>query len=56
MTRTLPRLPGTDSENAPVTLDLNGQVIVRARAEDQTQATEVVLAGSEVSGKPVRSA
>ena len=51
---TLPRLPCDDEDNRPVTLDLNGSVAVRARAADQPRPTEIVLAGSEWSGKPIR--
>ncbi len=54
LTRTLPRLPGQDDENAPVTLDLDETVVVRARAEGQGRLTEVVLSASEVVGPPDR--
>lgn len=54
LARSLPRLPGGGDENAPVTLDLNGQVCVRARAEGQEQIVEVALARSEATGKSVR--
>jgi hypothetical protein len=43
-------------DKAPVTLDLNGQAVVRAKAEGQEQVTEVVLCQSEVHGPPVRFA
>jgi hypothetical protein len=49
----LPRLPGRDDELAPLTLDLGQSVVVRARAEGQAQATEVVLTRSSVTGPPV---
>jgi hypothetical protein len=52
----LPRLPGDDDTFGPITLDLNGEAIVRARADGQDQATEVVLAGASVTGKPIRYA
>lgn len=54
LSRVLPRLPGKDDEHQPLTIDLNGEVSLRARAAGQTQATEVVLAHSEFTGKPVR--
>lgn len=54
LSKSLSRLPGGNDENSPVTMDLNGQVIVRARGSNQPKATEVVLAGSQVSGKAVR--
>jgi hypothetical protein len=53
LTRALPRLPGGDDDHAPVTLHLNGQVHVRARAEGQSHTTELTLAQSQVSGDPV---
>ncbi|MCA1687002.1 MAG: hypothetical protein LC745_13740, partial [Planctomycetia bacterium] len=52
--RVLDRLPGADEANAPATVDLNGQVAVRARGVEQAKATELVLANSSYSGAPVR--
>jgi hypothetical protein len=49
----LGRLPGGDAEDAPVTVDLNGRVAVRARGED-SQPTELILARSGYRGVPVR--
>lgn len=54
LVKTLPHLPGQDEENKPLTLDLNGQVSLRARAANQEMATEVLLARSEYTGKPVQ--
>jgi hypothetical protein len=51
---TLPRLPGRDDDNQPLTVDLNGRVCVRARAAGQSRTTEVVLARSECTGEPAR--
>jgi hypothetical protein len=51
--RTLSRLPGEDDENAPVTVDLSGQVRIRARSEGQAKATELVLAESAATGRQV---
>ncbi len=51
---TLPRLPGHDEQNSPVTLDLNGHVAVRAKSADQAKPTEVVLTNSTCSGEPTR--
>jgi hypothetical protein len=51
---TLPRLPGRDDDDRPLTVDLNGRVCVRARASGQSRTTEVVLARSECTGRPVR--
>ncbi len=56
LAKALPRLPGADNERSPITLDLNGHAVVRARANDQKNATEVTLTGSSVHGKPVRYA
>ncbi len=49
----LDRLPGGDAENAPVTVDLNGQVAIRARAADEPP-TEVILSRSRYTGTPMR--
>jgi len=54
LARTLPRLPGDGLEHSPVTLDLNGHVAVRARAQDQGRATELQLLHSTVDGPPMR--
>src|SRR5205823_4870632 len=48
------RLDGGDAANEPVTVDLNGQVAVRARASDHGPVTELVLARSGYTGTPVR--
>src|SRR5205823_7274586 len=47
-------LPGGDEPSAPVTLDLNGTVAVRARAAGQGRVTELVLGRSGFVGTPVR--
>src|SRR4051794_9189725 len=52
--KTLPRLPGSDEESTPVTLDLSDEVVVRAKAAGQNKATELVLSRSQVTGKAVR--
>ncbi len=51
---TLPRLPGNEEQNSPVTLDLNGHVAVRAKSSDQAKPTEIVLTNSTCSGEPIR--
>jgi hypothetical protein len=56
LSKALPRLPGGEDENAPLTLDLNGQAAIRVRGNGQPQATEVILGRSEVDGPPVRLA
>jgi DNA polymerase III sliding clamp (beta) subunit (PCNA family) len=48
------RLPKSDDFNEPVTLDLNGEVVVRAEGEDRQPVTELVLANSTRSGDVTR--
>src|SRR5207244_3104491 len=48
--RTLPKLPGADDDDNPVTLDLDGKAAVRARREGDERCTEIVLDGSQVLG------
>jgi hypothetical protein len=50
----LERLPGAGELYRPVTLECNGQVAIRARGEDQTQSTELVLSHSQYAGSPIR--
>lgn len=50
----LGRLPGADAPLAPVTVDLNGHVAVRARGTTEAAATEVVLSRSAYTGTPTR--
>ncbi len=47
-------LPGGGDFNKPVTLDLNGKVLVQAKADDQPRPTEVVLSGSRLVGEPIQ--
>jgi hypothetical protein len=54
LTRSLPRLPGGEENNSPLTLDLNGHVAVRARGEDPERVTELILSRSAVGGPPLR--
>ena len=51
---TLPRLPGNDEQNSPVTLDVNGHIAIRAKSVDQPNPTEVILTNSTCSGEPTR--
>ncbi len=48
------RLPISEDPNRPVTLDLNGEVIVWARGDDAQPVTELVLANSIRSGDVIR--
>src|SRR5262249_4736357 len=50
----LARLPGGDEPDAPVTLDADGRVVLRARDTGSDRVTEVALAGSRHEGRPVR--
>jgi hypothetical protein len=52
--KTLPRLPTCEEFNHPVTVDLDGTVAIRARAETQRQPTELLLSNSTCSGAPMR--
>jgi len=52
--RSLSRLPGNDELYRPVTLDVNGQIVIRARGEEQPQPTELLLGKSAYSGEPLR--
>jgi hypothetical protein len=49
----LPRLPCEDNTNCPVTLDLNGQVLIRGKAADQSRATELALSNSRLDGDAI---
>jgi len=50
----LDRLPGGELTTAPVTVDCNGKVAVRARGEGEARPTELVLARSGYTGSPAR--
>jgi hypothetical protein len=54
LAQAMPRLPGKEIENSPVTLDLNGQLLVRTPPSDDGRLTELLLANSEVTGKALR--
>jgi hypothetical protein len=51
---TLDHLPGIDAINAPVTIDLNGKVCVRASDAEGRHLTELILARSAYTGPPIR--
>jgi hypothetical protein len=48
--KSIPNLPGADETNHGVTLDLNGKVLVRAKAANASQGMELLLSGSHLSG------
>ena len=54
LTSSIEELPGGTDFNRPLTLDLNGQVLVRAKSNDQPRPTEVVLSGSRLIGEPLQ--
>ncbi|NLX95218.1 MAG: hypothetical protein GXY83_03485 [Rhodopirellula sp.] len=53
LTDALPRLPCNDETNNPITLDLNGQVLIRGKGTDQSRATELALSNSRLEGDAV---
>jgi hypothetical protein len=54
LARTLPRMPGQEDPDDPVTVDLNGHLTVRTKGEGQTRITEVGLSHSTITGPSVR--
>lgn len=56
LAKALPRLSASDDDDAPVTLDLNERVHIRAKAQGQNRVTEIVLTGSQAADKPARIA
>lgn len=50
LARAINRLPVSETLNAPVIMDLNGKVGIRAHAEGQPTATELVLRNSQRTG------
>lgn len=49
----LPRLPCEDETNCPITLDLNGQVLIRGKGAEQSRATELALSNSRLDGEAI---
>lgn len=54
LTLSLPELPADEALNYPVTIELNGRVAMRGKAEGQPQPTELVLSGSTAEGEPAQ--
>ena len=48
------KLPCDDAYHAPVTVELNGAVAVRAKPEGTAPVTELILSGARLSGEPCR--
>jgi hypothetical protein len=54
--RSLPHMPGEKDNDSPVTVDLNGQVAIRATGTEQGKPTELLLEQGRVAGSPMRFA
>lgn len=54
LARSLRRLPAREKSDAPVTVDCNGHLAIRAQVAGETPLTELVLSRSQVTGEPVR--
>lgn len=54
LTQTIRRLPSDETFNYPITVELNGSIVIRAKAAEQPRPTEVMLTSSTWSGTPVR--
>lgn len=54
LAKAVKRLPAREEFNAPITLDLNGAVSLRAKAADQPAPMELVLTGSRRDGEAIR--
>ncbi len=54
LAESLGRLPGADLYNAPITVDLNGRIAVRAGGSETEVPTELVLSRSNYGGSQVR--
>jgi len=52
--KSLRRLPTSSPDTLPVTVDLNGQAVIRGQGESQPHPTELLLSGSKPLGEPVR--
>jgi hypothetical protein len=53
LTQAIWRLPDADSANGAVTVDLDGQVLVRAKQAGSPRATELVLSSSTLHGEHI---
>jgi hypothetical protein len=54
LAKSVARLPVDDELNEPVTVDLNGCLVIRTKVNGQRHPTEVVLANSQLDGDPMR--
>ena len=53
LTKVIQGLPCEDPHYSPITLDLNGKVLIRSRDAQQPRPTEVELVSSQLSGDPI---
>lgn len=54
LAKNLPKMPGDQEYNWPVTVDINGKVVLRSRQSGLAGVTELVLSRSTRTGEPVR--
>ena len=54
LSKSVTRLPSSGDFNSPVTVDLNGAVAIRAKSEEQSVPTELILSNSSRSGDVIR--
>ncbi len=54
LTKSVKRLPGGDDCNLPVTVDLNGEIVIRAQGDEQSSPTELILTNSSRSGEVIQ--
>ncbi len=54
LVHSLERLPGSEAMNAPVTLELNGKISVRAASERSAPSTDLILSRSSYTGTPTK--
>lgn len=53
LSEALPRLPNENPAHDPITVDLNGRVLIRARESATARPAEIELLGSKFVGEPV---
>src|SRR5262249_45009427 len=53
LSETIPGLPSGEDHHDPVTLDLNGEIALRATGPNQSAPTELVLSNSRFEGAPM---
>jgi hypothetical protein len=53
LTSTLSKLPIADDFHRPVTIELNGHVVIRGKGADDSRPTELLLSQSRLEGTPV---